>query len=533
MEAGHLFGFVVVITFDMGLVTFPRFCFSDSEAVLIYVSPQKVDHLSVLLSSPLPCLRYLVVNDEIDGWDEWSGSARIQLLFYDEFLGMNHLAVLPALAPEEPCAICYSSGTIGAPKGVVISHAAMMNGIWTIACSVNVTSDMLHVSHLPLAHILERLTTLVIMYRRGRIVFASSGSKGAFIDMSRVGATGGAIIPKMMNSLDSLVMGKVNKSRITSALMKFSLGLSKVSRFFGFRSRVADLVLLKRMRQCLGGRIEWFVVAGEPFAADVHERLSIIFNMDLITIYGLSECGGAVSVTDRRAIAPGTVGKVVPGTQILLSDNMEIFIRSNAMFSTYHNQPEIFTKSFQDGWFRSGDKGRLDLAGNLIVPGRAFDVLEYEPGVELAIPFLVVAYSRHRVINDIFIHPFPEERAFIAVAVTECQWIEWAYKTKLLDPSHAEVYCAHPQFYQWVRKYLRVHARQENLPSSAYIAAIRCTTFPFSADGTLWTQTGKQRPAAFQRKFAAWIEEMKQEVITRHRQKGLTGSFVEYEDEQD
>jgi hypothetical protein len=62
---------------------------------------------------------------------------------------------------------------------------------------------------------------------------------------------------------------------------------------------------------------------------------------------------------------------------------------------------------------------------------------------------------------------------------------------------------------------------------------VRCTVLPFTDDETLWTQTGKQRPAAFQQKFAAQIEEMKEEVIQRHRRKNLEGDFVEYDTEID
>jgi long-chain acyl-CoA synthetase len=318
----------------------------------------------------------------------------------------------------------------------------MLAGTWTIACSVNVTDAIIHVSHLPVAHILERLTLTVIMYRGGRIVFATERSIRAFEDMKLVHATAGPMIPSMLERFYSTVTSKGGTA------MKLALGISRICRKVGFRSRLADAFVFNKVRAELGGRLEWFVVAGACFHREIHESLSAILDIELVTIYGLSEAGGAVSVTDRHSVEPGTVGQLAPGTQIRFKASGEILIKSRATFSGYWRDDKVYAESFEDGWFRSGDMGRVDRLGNLIVTGRAYDVLEYEPGVELAIPFLVMSYAKYMMVADFFITPFKEERALIGVGVTTKRWVEYATTTQGLTDSQAEHYAREKRFYE-------------------------------------------------------------------------------------
>jgi long-chain acyl-CoA synthetase len=372
LEACHLFGYLIVFTFDSQLVPFPPFCFGDSGAVAIYVSQEKVVRLHSLLSRELPSLRFLIVNKEIDNPREFPRSDGIGFLLYDEFLRHNTFADLPVILPEHPCTICYSVGTTGPPKGAIISHGALVSGIRTISCAVNITDAHIHVSYLPLSQILERLLIFAVMYRGGSIVFGTAGAIGAYRDMNRVRATGGTMLPKMLTGLDHSMMYKISSFPRARKIMAVSLGLAKLGRFFGFRSRIADFFILKKLRQFMGGELEWLLVDGGPFPREVHERLSLIFDIDLITLYSLAECAGPIAIADRRAIEPGTVGKVVPGAEISIRNDGEILIRSDSLFTNYWNRRELTRRSFDKGWFRPGDQGSADLSGNLIVSRRLF-----------------------------------------------------------------------------------------------------------------------------------------------------------------
>ena len=532
LEGLQLYGFIVVFAFNTGLASYPEFIFKDSEVSAIYISKGHMVNVEALFDGGAPPSLRFVISQEIEkDFEEYPVLKTVEQKPLSEFIECENVAAFPVVSPDEPCTICYSSGTIGAPKGVVMSNKAMVEAGWMVACAVNVTKDIVHVSYLPIAHILERITISVIMYRGGRIAFATKGALGAFQDMKTVRATAGPIIPVMLKGLDAKITSVLESNCVTKTISKVARGFSKVCRFFGFRSRIADWLLYDRIRQHLGGRIEWFVVAGDTFPRELHERLSEIFNMELVCIYGLSECAGAVTICDRHSIEPGTVGYLCPKTEIKFNEHNEILIRSPHVFTTYWNRPEVSKSAFENGWFRTGDKGSVDQYGNLIVSGRAYDILEYQPGVELAIPFLVVAYSNYCMLSDVYIYPFKEARALLAVCVTSREHVNYGLQEETTTDEEAERLAHSSRFYEWMRKILRSHARVERLPPCAYLAAVRCTVIPFSASGNLLTPTGKQKPMAFQEKFANEIAEMKEQVLNRRRNKHMDVDAFEYEDE--
>jgi long-chain acyl-CoA synthetase len=316
--------------------------------------------------------------------------------------------------------------------------------------------------------------------------------------------------------------------------MSFSLSIARLCHRIGFQSRVADALAFDAARRGLGGSLEWFVVAGESFSRETHVNLSAILGIDIVAIYGLSEAGGAVSATDWRAVAPGTVGSLVPGTEVRFSDAGEILLRSRGAFTTYWQAPDVHAAAHVDGWFRTNDRGTVDAAGNLIVPGRVFEMLEFEPGLELALPFLAMSYKKNTLITDIFITSHSERKnTLIAVAVTTVRWVEYAYNTPELTVRQAENYAHHPFFCDWIRKDLRRLARFEGLPHYAYIAGIRLTVIPFTSDERLHTPTGKQRPSAFIERFAREFEDIKNEINQRHTEKRIGPEDIEYDDETD
>ncbi len=536
LEAAQLYGFIVVFAFEPGLSSYPLFVFKDADVSCIYISKQKMVRVEDLLGNgKVSALKFLIVDEIEKDYENYPVLEKLEQKLISEFLECKNIAALPVVSPEDPCTICYSSGTIGAPKGIVLSNKSMVEAGWLVACSVDVRKSIIHVSYLPIAHILERVTISVIMYRGGRIAFATAGAIGAFKDMRTVKATAGPIIPVMLKRLDSGITETISANPVAKFLYKSALKISKVCQFFGFRSRLARWIIFDTIKaRTVGPKIEFFVVAGDTFAKELHERLSAVFDMDLICIYGLSECAGAVTVCDRHRIVPGTVGSLSVNTEIKFSERNEILVKSSNLFQAYWNQPEVTKEAFENGWFRTGDKGCVDKHGNLIVTGRAYDILEFQPGVELAIPFLVVSYSKYMVLEDIYIYPFKEERALIAVCVTTRKWVNHALSEQLETDEEAEVKAKDPVFYEWMRRILRSHARDENLPACAYLAAVRCTLVPFSrASGNLLTATGKQRPSAFKEAFARDIEEMKEQVIKRHSEKKLEGDFVEYDEEVD
>lgn len=533
LEAAQLFGYVAVFSFDPGLSEYAGFTFADAGVSALYVSPRKIDRLAGVLGAGLPALRVLVVNEDFDRAGLPLDGVEVAL--YDAFVAGGGDAALPKVWADDACTICYSSGTLGAPKGVKLSHSAMLYAIYTIIAAVDVREWIVHVSFLPIAHILERITLGVIMARGGRIVFASNGVAGAFEDMRRVHATGGPIIPFVLGKLHAKIMEKAEESPVKSWAMRSALWMQRFTRKLGFRSRVAETFVFDRIKRELGGCLEWFVVAGDTFSADMHRELSDILDIRLITIYGLSECGGPVAIADKYDIVPGTVGCLAPGFDIRFDEKNEILIKGPTMFSGYWNNKEVTEQCMKDGMFKSGDVGSVDKNGYLIVKGRSADIFEYSPGLTLAIPFLCFTYSKSDFVNQIFITPYKEKNCLLAVIVPKAAMVKYGLSVDHDITTEEELHklCSTRRYTEWARKYLRKHARWEGLPSSGYLAAIRHVGHKFTIEDGLLTVTGKQRTSVFLEKFANEINSMKSEVDQRRARKQLSDDAFEYDDEEE
>ncbi|KAH0789784.1 AMP-binding enzyme family protein [Histomonas meleagridis] len=536
LEAAQIYGFIIVFTFDAALQAYGNYVFADSGIVALYISPSKYVRTYRLFGNSIDSVRLLIVNELIPHTSENKEIHHLKQILLEPLLHQTTYSDIPTISPEDPCTICYSSGTVGAPKGVIISHRVMLHAIFTILATVNIREWIVHVSFLPLAHILERIAVGVIMFRGGRIVFASKGTANLFSDIKNAHGTGGPIIPSVLQSLHNAIFESASKSKIKNFAIKAALKIQNFTKMLGFRSRIADTFVLDSIKNSLGGCLEWFVVAGDTFSPTFQKDLSDILDIDLIAIYGLSECGGPAAISDRYDIVPGTVGCVAPGLTLQIDENNEIYLSGENLFSGYWNNPEITEKSFTNGMFRTGDKGYVDpKSGYLVVSGRSSDIFEYEPGVELALPYICFSYQKSEFVRQIFIYPFHEKRCLLAIIVPTTSIIEYyiSNRQKIETPEDIEKYCKTRTYNEWARKCLRSHARYERLPPSAYLAAVRNVGRPFTIEDGLLTPTGKQRSNEFVKRFKNEIESMKMEVIKRRENKKLTDDMFEYEDETD
>lgn len=521
LEACHLYGFIAVFAFDSGISTYPRYTLVDAGVSCIYVSPIKWQRNQILFppnSSFCEELKFIIVNEELD-------RNPCEYYFFDDVLQQKEIYDLPEVTPEDPCTIVYSSGTVGAPKGVVLSNDAMVSGIFYIKVSVPVKFGDVHLSFLPMAHILERIGFLIFNYRGAQIVFASNGALGAADDMKLCRVTGGPMIPAFLAKVHAKIMEKIGKAK---PLMDFCLNLSSITRYFGFRSRISDTLLFNKLKNdVFGGRLDWFAVAGDVFDPKVHDDMSNIFGAELVAIYGTSEAAGPLFVCPANEYKPGTVGRPMPYVETKFGNKQELLIKTPALFTSYWRNDEITKEAFEDGWYRTGDRAEVDPSTkHLIIPGRAYDNYEYQPGMDLAIPFLRFTYRKYAFIDDIFIAPQNDIHALVAIVVvpraTASNFFEkiGTYEGKEFNDENFNILLNDRNFIDYIHKYANQYGKEyDRLKDGSELAAVRLTNEPFTVENGSVTLTGKMRVNALKEKYAKEIQEMREEVIrTRQTQ---------------
>lgn len=292
------------------------------------------------------------------------------------------------LAPEDLATFIYTSGSSGAPKGCMISHgniAAKMASMSQVG--LGITEKDLVLSYLPLSHVLERVDGMGLCTWNGTPV-AFSDITALAKNMARFRPTVLAGVPAVWEKIYNGVknpaegIGKVlNSLFIWKPLFKLALA-SKPGTTAG---KIFDRIVFDKVRAKLGGRLRMAVSGGAPINADVlhfFNRLGI----EILEGYGATETVGGI-VTNRPSWAPGkgpknkvgSVGYVVPDCKVRIAHDPnedepgtgEIHLWGPQVFKGYWNLAEATANAFsEDGWYKTGDLGRMDDDGFVYVMGR-------------------------------------------------------------------------------------------------------------------------------------------------------------------
>ncbi|MFF8978716.1 AMP-dependent synthetase/ligase [Streptomyces cellulosae] len=301
-----------------------------------------------------------------------------------------------ALTADTVATVCYTSGTTGRPKGCVLTHGNLY------AESAN-TVELLHpvfkavtsqtastLLFLPLAHILGR--TLQISCLMARIETGHCPSikpdelRPALKSFRPTFVVGVPYLFEKIHDTGRATAEKIGRGASFERAHRISVRFARahLDRFLGrgkgpgLRLYAAwalyDLLVYRRVRKELGGRLRYAISGGSPLEKD----LNLFFYAAGIMIYegyGLTETTAAATVVPPLSPRPGTVGRPVPGTAVRIADDGEVLIKGGIVFGSYRNNPKATDEVLRDGWFATGDLGALDEDGYLTITGRKKDII--------------------------------------------------------------------------------------------------------------------------------------------------------------
>ncbi|MEJ8638559.1 MULTISPECIES: AMP-dependent synthetase/ligase [Streptomyces] len=323
-----------------------------------------------------------------------------------------------AVTPDSIATICYTSGTTGRPKGCVLTHgnlhAEAANTVELLhpvfqAVTGQAASTLLF---LPLAHILGRTIQIACLLARIELGHCPSIKPDELRpELQRFRPTFVVGVPYLFEKIHDTGRATAEKigrgssfERADRIAVRFAE--AHLGRYLGTGERrrrgtgngpdtrtgpdartrkgpgirltgawaLYDLLVYRRIRKELGGRLHYAISGGSP----LDRRLSLFFYAAGIVIYegyGLTETTAAATISPPLSPRPGTVGRPVPGTAIRIADDGEVLIKGSIVFGSYWNNPVATGEALDDGWFATGDLGRLDDDGYLTITGRKKDIL--------------------------------------------------------------------------------------------------------------------------------------------------------------
>jgi len=299
-----------------------------------------------------------------------------------------------AIEPDRLATIIYTSGTTGDPKGVMLTHGAVIANLADVDTLVSVDDRDDALSFLPLSHAFERAVVYQYLIKGSAVTFAESMETVAR-DMARVRPTVMTGVPRVYEKLQARVLENVAQaSPLRQRLFRWAL---RVGAACGAAARagarppladrigypLADRLVLSRVRERTGGRLRLVLSGGAPLPVPVAEFLFAV-GIPVLEGYGLTETAPVLTLNPEDAPRLGTVGKALPRVELRFADDGEILVRGPNVMRGYYGKPEATAAALEGGWLHTGDVGRLDEAGYLVITDRKKELLVTASGKNVA-----------------------------------------------------------------------------------------------------------------------------------------------------
>ena len=281
--------------------------------------------------------------------------------------------------------IIYTSGTGGNPKGVMLSHGAMLRNC--ASCDKLLESltkdlkEMRYLSWLPLSHSYEHTLQFLEMGQGAQIYYAESIDK-LLVNMAEAAPHFMTAVPRFYDSLHTRIsQGLKNQSKLSQRFFAITLKLG-MKKYYGedmslmdkFLNGLMDKIVRRKVKKRFGGSLRALISGGAALNFEVGLYLTAL-GLPLLQGYGQTETAPVISANPPEKIKLDTVGKVLAGNEVKISDDGEILARGELMMNGYWNDPEATNKTIIDGWVHTGDIGEFDNENYLKITDRKKDII--------------------------------------------------------------------------------------------------------------------------------------------------------------
>lgn len=304
-----------------------------------------------------------------------------------------YLETVNSLSADDTAAMFYTSGTTGKPKGVVLTHHALIDRARVIQRLENLTDKEEVLAYLPPAWIGQNMFSYTQLLVTGFTVNHPESPATVSIDMHDIGPTYYFSPPRVLEDLLTQVMIRMEDAgRLKKTMFKSCMALAKrvgtrildkesVDLWDRFKYMLGDVLVYGPLRNALGmSRVRVAYTAGEAIGPDLFSFYRSI-GINLKQLYGSTETSVFVCVQSDGNVRADTVGPPVEGVELRIADNGEVQIKSPGLFKEYYKNPESTKESFtEDGWYHTGDAGVIDANGQLKIIDRAKDVGKLSDG---------------------------------------------------------------------------------------------------------------------------------------------------------
>ena len=500
------------------------FMLNETELTTLFIgSDQVVAHSKRIKEGRAKFLKNLVIMDEefltADEnkiLQELETSKLIKWMKFSDVIeaGKNNISDYPEINPESIAFFSYTSGATGTPKGAMVSHkniVAMVAGVEYLFPFVN--ENTIAISYLPLAHLFEKIVFYQISFLGGKYGMFGGDVMKLKEDLAILKPTVFFSVPRLFNRFHDLIKSKFSEQTgCTGTMAKKAINTKLAAVDSGkYTHFVYDKLVFNKVKQFLGGKVEFMATGSAPLATQVKKYLKCAFSVPFLEAYGQTEGMGLEFVTDMNEKRFDIVGGPNPVNEFKLIDvpemnyfstdkdeegklqpRGEICVRGANVLPGYYKNDEKTNEAIDsEGWLHSGDIG-------MIVPGinglkiidRRKNIFKLSQGEYIAPERLEQFYKTTRGLSDVFVYGDSLKSSLVAVANLEPKEALKIAAEKNIQASSVEELANNKQFNKLIIDALRGTADESGLKGFERIARLHIDSKPFG-DQDLLTSTFK------------------------------------------
>lgn len=512
-----------------------EYIINHAETSIIFASS---DHVPALLklSEKTPVVKVIVIMDDIPQEAKsvlvsWGQEKGVKVYDFPELEAMGNANPVPIVEPSADTitTICYTSGTTGNPKGVVLTHGNLANAAQAYMYGLDMAplkgSQPLTLSYLPLAHIFERVMELHLFAIGGAAAYGLGDPLRLLEDLQMSKPNALPSVPRVLNRIYQAGMAAGQLPGLKGALFQRALAtkLHNLKTTGNHSHYFWDKLVFSKIQAVLGGQVKIIAVGSAPIASQAIEFLRVALSCDVIEGYGMTEnCGTACRCWPGDPTSGGKVGAPQANTEWKLIDvpsmgyssedkpnpRGEICTRGDHCFKEYYKD-EKNTKATVDeeGWVHTGDVGELDESGRFKIIDRVKNIMKLAQGEYVAVERIESLYCAAPIVAQLYLHGDSLQSYLIGVVIPDpvqlAQIASKVYATNVSPDDIATLSKAvqDAKVNELIMKQFDKEAKQNGLKSFEMIKRVHVSLEPFTVENGCMTPTLKLKRKDAYNKF--------------------------------
>ncbi|MCX6354860.1 MAG: AMP-binding protein [Candidatus Aureabacteria bacterium] len=345
---------------------------------------------------------------------------------------------LPSAVPHDSASIIFTSGTTGPSKGVVLTHQNLLSNYESLAQLNYVRPDDNFLSILPLHHAFPFMITLITpLFSRARITYVATLRVETILScLKEQSVTLFAVTPQVLQLFHNAIVERLRRiPRALRWLLRSALRCGgSIERLTGVNPAA---FLLRKLRAMIGKQFRHFVCGGARLDARI-ARDFLAWGFPVLEGYGLTETAPVATMNRPGKERPGSVGQAIHGVsiRILNPDERgvgEVLIKGDNVMQGYYQDEAATREALEDGWFHSGDLGRIDRKGFLFIEGRIKELIVLPSGKKVSAEEVEAHYAPLRSVKEICVFMDERGQKLVGAVVPDFEYFRKSGETNIRD----------------------------------------------------------------------------------------------------